>query len=142
MCLLSSKHAQAIVWGDEVDDLDDTSVESDDDDSDRLYDYTVAKTNEQEENVNARQGFTVRYLMTHALPVLTSIIALWKMNSSRIIDQPLPSNMRIDPRIFSPKLLYGETTQGFITAHFRPARSTVDPFSHDHQSASQIRLLL
>jgi hypothetical protein len=32
--------------------------------------------------------------------------------------------------------------QGFMTAHFRPARSTVERFSHDHQSASQIRLLL
>ena len=130
------------MWGDEVDDLDDASIDSDDDDSDRLYDYTVAKTNEQEENVNARQGFTVRYLIAHALPVLTSIIACSKMNSSRLIDQPLPPNMHIDPSIFSPKLLYGETTQGFMTAHFRPARSTAEPFSHDHQSAGQIRLLL
>jgi hypothetical protein len=64
------------------------------------------------------------------------------MNSSRLVSQPLPSNMHMDPSTFSPKLLYGETTQGFMTAHFRPARSTVEKFSHDHQSAAQIRLLL
>ena len=76
VCLLSSEHSQAIVWGDEVDDLEDPSIDSDNDDSDRLFDFTVAKTNEQEENVIARQGFTVWYLITHILsPVLTSIIA-------------------------------------------------------------------
>jgi hypothetical protein len=76
VCLLSAEHAKAIVWGDDVDEVDDASSDSDNDDSDWLYDYTVAKTNEQEENVIARQGFTVRYLIlaTHALPVLTSII--------------------------------------------------------------------
>ena len=59
VCLLSSAHSQAIVWGNEVDDMEDTSIGSDgDDDSDLLYDYKVAKTNEQE-NVVARQGFTV-----------------------------------------------------------------------------------
>jgi hypothetical protein len=46
------------VWGDEDD--DDTSIDSDNDDSGRLYDFVVAKTNDQEENVVARPGFTVR----------------------------------------------------------------------------------
>ena len=64
-----------IVWGNEVDDIEDAAIDSDSDDySDLLYDYTVAKTNEQEENVVARQGFTVWYLIIHSLPVLTSII--------------------------------------------------------------------
>ena len=76
VCLLSSAHSQAIVWGNEVDDMEDASIDSDsDDDSDRLYDYKVAKANEQEDNVVARQGFTVWHLITHYLPVLTSIIA-------------------------------------------------------------------
>ncbi|KAH9029425.1 hypothetical protein EDB85DRAFT_1867188 [Lactarius pseudohatsudake] len=121
VCLLSTEHSQAIVWGDEVDDMDDASLDSENDDSDRLYDFMVAKTNEQEENVIARQGFT--------------------MNSSRLVNQPPPPNMHIDPSILSPRLLYGETTQGFMTADFRPARAAVEPFAHDHQSASQIRLL-
>jgi hypothetical protein len=46
------------VWGDE--DEDDISIDSDNDDSGRLYDFVVAKTNDQEENVIARPGFTVR----------------------------------------------------------------------------------
>ena len=53
-----------MVWGDEVDDPDDASVDAENDDSDRLYDYTVAKTIEQEEKVVARQGFTVQCLIT------------------------------------------------------------------------------
>ena len=56
--------------------MEDASIDSDsDDDLDRLYDYKVEKTNEQEDNVVAHQGFTVLYLITHCLPVLTSIIA-------------------------------------------------------------------
>ncbi|KAI9443992.1 hypothetical protein H4582DRAFT_2095349 [Lactarius indigo] len=121
VCLLSAQHSQAIVWGDEVDDMDDASINSENDDSDRLYDFMVTETSEQEENVIARQGFT--------------------MNSSRLVNQPPPPNMHIDPSILSPRLLYGETTQGFMTADFRPARATVEPFTLDHQSASQIRLL-
>lgn len=65
VCLLSAKHSQAIVWGDEVDDQDDASLDLETDDSDRLYDFMVAKTNDQEEDVIARQGFTVRSLITH-----------------------------------------------------------------------------
>ena len=76
VCLLSSVHSQAIVWGNEVDDMEDASIDSSsDNDSDRLYVYKVAKTTEQEEKVVARQGFTVWYLIIHSLPVLTLIIA-------------------------------------------------------------------
>ena len=56
--MLSSEHSRAIVWGDKDDD-DDESTDSDNDDSGRLYDFVVAKTNDQEENVVARTGFTV-----------------------------------------------------------------------------------
>ncbi|KAH9031719.1 hypothetical protein EDB84DRAFT_1578728 [Lactarius hengduanensis] len=119
VCLLSTKHSQAIVWGEEVDHLDNVSLDSED--VDCLFDFTVAMTNE-EANVIARQGFT--------------------MNSSRLVSQLSPPDMHIEPRILSPRLLYGETTQGFMTADFRPARATVEPFVHDHQSASQIRTFL
>ena len=66
VCLLSAEHSQAIVWGDEVDDPDDASVDVVEDDSDRLFDFMVAKTNEQEENVTARLGFTVQCFITGA----------------------------------------------------------------------------
>ena len=45
------------MWGDE--DGDDVSDDSDNDDSGRLYDFVVAQTNDQEENVVARPGFMV-----------------------------------------------------------------------------------
>ena len=45
------------MWGDE--DGDDVSSDSDNDDSGRLYDFVVAKTNDQEENIVARPGFKV-----------------------------------------------------------------------------------
>ena len=66
VCLLSAEHSQAMVWGDEIDDPDDASVDAESDDSDRLYDYMVAKTIEKEDNIVARQGFTVQCLITHA----------------------------------------------------------------------------
>ena len=67
VCLLSSTHSQAIVWDDEVDDSDDTSHNPENVDSDRLFDFRVTKKSEQEENVTARQGFTVCYLIPIAL---------------------------------------------------------------------------
>lgn len=57
ICLISTGHSEAIVWGDEV---DDAGRDSENDESDRLFDFTLAKTNKQEENVVARQGFTVK----------------------------------------------------------------------------------
>ena len=68
VCLLSAEHSQAIVWADEVDAPGNTSLDLENDDSNRLFDFTVAKKAEQEENVIARQGFTVRYLIIHAFP--------------------------------------------------------------------------
>ena len=62
VCLLSSKHSQAIVWDDEVDDPDDFSFDLENADSDRLFDFTVNKKSEQAENVIARRGFTVCYI--------------------------------------------------------------------------------
>lgn len=44
------------MWGDE---LDVAGHDSESDESDGLFDFTLAKTNKQEESVVARQGFTV-----------------------------------------------------------------------------------
>ena len=70
VCLLSSEHSQAIVWGDsEVDsDNQDASDTSDIFDSDRLFNFTVEKKSDREENVTARQGFTVCYFSSQPLP--------------------------------------------------------------------------
>ena len=53
--LISSEHAAAMVWGNDNDD----DLDADDEESDRLYTFEVAKTNEQEENVSVRPGFQV-----------------------------------------------------------------------------------
>ena len=54
------------MWDEDDDvDVDDISTQSENDESDRLYYFEVAKTNDQEENVIARQGFTVQSSTTH-----------------------------------------------------------------------------
>ena len=74
--------------------------------------------------------------------VLTSITAHRKLNSSHLVSQlPIPK-VHIDQSVLSPRLLYGETTQGFVTTNFKSARATYEQFSRDDQSAAQIRLLL
>ena len=64
------------------------------------------------------------------------------MNSSYLVSQPSTHKTHIGQSILSPVLLYGETTQGFMTADLKPAKVAVEPFSHDHWSATQIRLFL
>ena len=66
VCLVSAEHSKAIVW-DEDDDNDDISTHSENDESDRLYYFEVAKTNDQEENVIARQGFMVQSSTMHTI---------------------------------------------------------------------------
>ena len=51
---------------------DNASTDSDNDDSGRVYDFVVAKTNDQEENVVARPGFTVHFFIECFSPALTS----------------------------------------------------------------------
>lgn len=63
------------------------------------------------------------------------------MNSQLLVNQPL-HGVHFDPTILSPKLLCGETTQGFMTAEFKEAEMSVDRFSRDHQDVPQIRLFL
>ena len=59
VCLMSSKHSQAIMWGDELEDRHDISTVSVGGGSNRVYSFVVAKTNDKEEDVVARPGFTV-----------------------------------------------------------------------------------
>jgi hypothetical protein len=50
---------------DEVDDPDDASLDLGCDESDRLFDFMVAKRNELDENITTRQGFMVQCLITY-----------------------------------------------------------------------------
>ena len=74
--------------------------------------------------------------------ILMPIISHLKMNSSHLVSGQSTTKKQLDQSVLSPRLLHGETTQGFMTADFRPARATSEPFSYDCQSARQIRLLL
>ena len=65
-----------------------------------------------------------------------------KMDSPLIANRQSPPKMHIDPKVLAPRLLHGETMQGFMTARFRRAKTLVETISRDHQSAGQIRLLL
>ena len=55
VCLLSSEHSQAIVWGGE---------------------YDVAKTDDEEDNVVARPGFTVHFFVKILSLELTSTLLI------------------------------------------------------------------
>ena len=66
ICLLSAEHSQAIVWGNGVGDPEGALFDSDNDDSNWIFDFVVAKNSEQAENFIARQGFTVCYLRIRA----------------------------------------------------------------------------
>lgn len=48
-----------MIWSNSI--SDDQLSESDEDDTDRLFTFEVAKTKEQEEGVSVRQGFEVCY---------------------------------------------------------------------------------
>ncbi|KAF8270131.1 hypothetical protein EI94DRAFT_1572248, partial [Lactarius quietus] len=98
VCLLSAKHSQAIVLENYEDsDPDDSELDSVIDDTDRLFCFTPV---EREDNVIAREGFSVRCLL---------------------------SPIKIDPISLSPRLLHGETGQAFMTVDFRVAKATFQP---------------
>ena len=59
VALLSPDHSGSIVWKDEGK-LDTNSEDIDAGDSERLFDFEVAKINEQEESAVLRPGFQVR----------------------------------------------------------------------------------
>ena len=58
VALLSPEHSASIIWNDE--DNDSKPV-----DTDRLFTFEVAKTNEQEENAIASPGFQVPIPLRH-----------------------------------------------------------------------------
>ncbi len=57
VALFSREHSKAIVWSDQDSDADSIDIEACD--SDRLFTFEVAETNEQEEKAIACPGFQV-----------------------------------------------------------------------------------
>jgi len=57
--LISPEHAQTILWSEEDSEGEDDMLEVDHDESDRMFTFEVAQTNEKEESVTVRKGFKV-----------------------------------------------------------------------------------
>ncbi|KAH9054521.1 hypothetical protein EDB87DRAFT_1834757 [Lactarius vividus] len=94
VALISAGHFASIVWNDE--DRDSVSIDMDTGDSERLFTFEVAKTDGQEENAVSRPGFQI--------------------NSRAIVPNQAPPDCQVDPSLFVPRLIPGETAQGLLTA--------------------------
>ncbi len=123
VALISADHSASIVWNDE--DTGSVSIDMDAGDSERLFTFEVAKTNEQEESAVSRPGFQV----TPALDVLWSISDISQMNSRAIVLDKAPLDCQVDLSLFVPRLLPGETVQGLLTAICIPPRVRIEAFS-------------
>ncbi|KAG0697668.1 hypothetical protein DFH29DRAFT_140617 [Suillus ampliporus] len=104
--LVSPEHSRSIVWSEQEDDDALTEIEEDQDGSDRMFTFEVTKTTEQEETVKPYPGF--------------------KATSDHIaMSQPHPEAI-MDVGLHKPRLLHGETTQGFMTISYLPATRITD----------------
>lgn len=61
-----------MIWSDPVN--DDQLSQSDEDDTDRLFTFEVAKTKEQEEGVSVRQGFAVYFFVTFHSTIINHLV--------------------------------------------------------------------
>jgi hypothetical protein len=64
------------------------------------------------------------------------------MDTPLLVDQRPPPGIHVDRKNLSPRLLYGEAVQGFMTAEFKQAETLVEKFFRPDQTDAQIRLLL
>lgn len=74
--LISSEHAKTIIWSEEDDENvdNDQTLDLDQDESDRMFTFEVAQTNEQEESVTVREGFKVNVSYARAALLLTKLV--------------------------------------------------------------------
>ncbi|KAJ7087696.1 hypothetical protein C8R43DRAFT_1244821 [Mycena crocata] len=121
ICLISSEHAQSIVWSDEAEDAVTSEATNK---SRRLYKFKVEKTNEQEETVTVRPGFELK----------TTLLA---GDRNTVLDAAI----NIDPADLEPKLVAGETQQALLTTQYFPAGLRNVPFE-DTFNPTRIRQFL
>ncbi|KIK82025.1 hypothetical protein PAXRUDRAFT_832450 [Paxillus rubicundulus Ve08.2h10] len=100
MALISPEHARAMVWNTNKEGY----ISQIGSGYSRLVTFEVSKTNEQEESVVTRPGFQVP--------------------SNFIIAPKVPEHCPWDSSQFSPRLLFGETNQGFLTLEYEVAKIT------------------
>ncbi|KAF9232513.1 hypothetical protein BU15DRAFT_67382 [Melanogaster broomeanus] len=106
VALISSEHAQTIIWNEDDRDRDRDVVGVDQRESARMFTFEVAQTNEQEESVTVREGF--------------------KAASDDIALPADPADGSTNPDPVKPFLLFGETTQGFMTVTRQEAQRVSD----------------
>jgi hypothetical protein len=134
--LLSPEYSESIVWNDEDSDTD--SVNMDTGETNRLFTFEVTKTNEQEENAISSPGFQVSVPFVVDIPVPDSS----KMHFRRISQNTSPPDCPVDPAVLVPRLLAGETAQGFLTAAYIPPLAETEEFSRQSFSRMSLKLLL
>ncbi|KIJ14073.1 hypothetical protein PAXINDRAFT_100399 [Paxillus involutus ATCC 200175] len=117
MALISPEHARAMVWNTDGDEY----IAEDDDGYSRLVTFEVSKSNEQEESVVTHQGF--------------------KVISESITAPNVSEDCPLDASLFKPRLLFGETTQGFLTLQYQAAATESELIKTIHNSLSLRNLL-
>jgi hypothetical protein len=114
------------------------SIDMDDGDTDRLFTFEVAETNERKASVITRPGFQVALLRSFH----KSISDLRKMHSCYVSRYETQPYCPVDPAILAPHLLPGETTQGFFTAAYHPFTVYIDHFERRSFSKMSLKQLL
>lgn len=99
-------------------------MDMDSGDSERLFTFEVAKTNEQEESAVSRVGFQVTPVF-----VLWSIADIPQMKLRTIVSNEAPPDCQFDPSLFVPRLLPGETVQGLLTTSYIPPGVKIETLS-------------
>ncbi|KAF7978535.1 hypothetical protein HWV62_45432 [Athelia sp. TMB] len=117
--LISPEHAKTLVWKEEEDDA--MVLDGENEQSDRLFSFEVAKTSEQEETVTIRTGFQM---------------------TSRNIDSYAPQNYAFSSDQLQPRLLMGETVQGYMTFKYRAAQMSKKSLPTTPMNDTQLKTLL
>ncbi|EMD40863.1 hypothetical protein CERSUDRAFT_121499 [Gelatoporia subvermispora B] len=121
VCLISDEDEGDVVWPEDVEDTE-TEHDDDDEDSDRLFAFEVFKTNEQEENVVARTGFSIRLdVATHSGGTAPDAV---------------------DPVKIRPRLIAGETVQGILEAEYVPPTERVQPPTDEPMWPARLRTII
>ncbi len=123
IALLSPEHSTTIIWNDEESDAE--SVDMSAGDFDRVYTFEVTETNEQEENAVSYPGFQVPFLSV----LRKAASDLSKMDSHHLVRYESPLGYQGDPAALTPRLLHGETTQGFLTVSYVPPETYFEVYN-------------
>ncbi|KAH9047121.1 hypothetical protein EDB84DRAFT_1462824 [Lactarius hengduanensis] len=117
VALLTPEQSASIVWNEEQSNAESADIDVGDD-SDRLFTFEVAETNEQEESAVARPGF--------------------QLNSPYISPGETPPDCPVDPATLAPRLLPGETRHAFWTATYVPHQTHAEIL--DEHTFTQVAL--